>query len=104
MEVRDNRMPLVRGIIDGLTDAGLERFCARLPAPGGSTLRRPLPACGHDRGVRAPPLRDLSGPSRPDSAPGPGSLTAPYGQRALALIEPRPGPRSTPQPTPSLPA
>ncbi len=29
MEVRDNRMALVRGIVDGLTDASLERVCPR---------------------------------------------------------------------------
>jgi DinB superfamily/Pentapeptide repeats (8 copies) len=34
MEIRDNRMALVRGIVDGLTDADLERECPRLPAPG----------------------------------------------------------------------
>jgi hypothetical protein len=34
MEVRGNRMALVRGIVDGLTDASLERACLRLPAPG----------------------------------------------------------------------
>jgi hypothetical protein len=35
MEARGSRMALVRGIVDGLTDAGLERECLRLPAPGG---------------------------------------------------------------------
>jgi hypothetical protein len=34
MEVRDNRMALVRGIVDGLTAASLEWACLRLPAPG----------------------------------------------------------------------
>jgi hypothetical protein len=34
MEARGTRMTLVRGIVDGLTDAGLERACLRLPAPG----------------------------------------------------------------------
>jgi hypothetical protein len=34
MQVRDNRMALVRGIVDGLTDTGLERVCPRLPGPG----------------------------------------------------------------------
>jgi len=34
MEVRETRMTLVRGIVDGLTDASLERVCLRLPAPG----------------------------------------------------------------------
>ena len=32
MKVRATRMTLVRGIVDGLTDAGLERACPRLPA------------------------------------------------------------------------
>ena len=34
MEARASRMALVRGIVDGLTDASLERTCLRLPAPG----------------------------------------------------------------------
>ena len=34
MEVRENRMALVRGILDELTDTGLERVCPRPPAPG----------------------------------------------------------------------
>ena len=34
MEVRGNRMALVRDIVGGLTDASLERVCLRLPAPG----------------------------------------------------------------------
>ena len=33
MEVRGNRMALVRGIVGGLTDASLERVCPQLPAP-----------------------------------------------------------------------
>jgi hypothetical protein len=34
MEARGTRMARVRGIVDGLTDASLERACLRLPAPG----------------------------------------------------------------------
>jgi DinB superfamily len=34
MTVRADRMVLVRGLVDGLTDAELERMCARTPAPG----------------------------------------------------------------------
>lgn len=34
LEVRGDHMALVRGIVDGLTDATLERACLRLPAPG----------------------------------------------------------------------
>jgi hypothetical protein len=34
MEVRGTRMALVRRIVEGLTDARLERACLRLPAPG----------------------------------------------------------------------
>lgn len=34
LEVRASRQELVRGIIDDLTDAGMERTCTRLPAPG----------------------------------------------------------------------
>jgi hypothetical protein len=34
MKVRADRMALIRGIVDGLTDAELERMCTRAPAPG----------------------------------------------------------------------
>jgi hypothetical protein len=34
MEVRADRMALIRGVVDGLTDASLERECLRTPAPG----------------------------------------------------------------------
>jgi hypothetical protein len=34
LEVRGTRMTMVRGIINGLDDADLERVCPRLPAPG----------------------------------------------------------------------
>jgi hypothetical protein len=34
LQVRSNRLALVRGIVDGLTDASPERVCLRLPAPG----------------------------------------------------------------------
>jgi hypothetical protein len=34
MEARADRMALVRGIVSGLTDSGLERTCTRPPAPG----------------------------------------------------------------------
>jgi hypothetical protein len=34
VKVRADRMALVRGIVDGLTDAELERICTRAPAPG----------------------------------------------------------------------
>ena len=34
MEVRDDRVAVVRRIVDGLTDNELERLCARSPAPG----------------------------------------------------------------------
>jgi hypothetical protein len=34
MKVRADRMALVRGIVDGLTDAELDRICTRAPAPG----------------------------------------------------------------------
>lgn len=33
-QARADRMALVRGIVDGLTDAELERMCTRAPAPG----------------------------------------------------------------------
>ena len=34
MKVRADRMALVRGVVDGLTDTELERMCTRAPAPG----------------------------------------------------------------------
>jgi len=34
LDVRADRMALVRHIVDGLTDAELERICTRTPAPG----------------------------------------------------------------------
>jgi len=34
LKVRADRMALMRGIVDGLTDAALERMCGRAPAPG----------------------------------------------------------------------
>jgi DinB superfamily len=34
MKVRADRMAVVRGIVDGLTDAELDRTCTRTPAPG----------------------------------------------------------------------
>jgi hypothetical protein len=34
MDVRAGRMAVVRGIVDGLADADLERICAHMPAPG----------------------------------------------------------------------
>jgi hypothetical protein len=34
LEARAERMALVRGVVDGLTDAGLERQSTRAPAPG----------------------------------------------------------------------
>jgi hypothetical protein len=34
MKVRADRMALVRGIVDGLTDSDLGRVCTRAPAPG----------------------------------------------------------------------
>lgn len=34
MEARADRLAVVRGIVDGLTDAELDRMCSRSPAPG----------------------------------------------------------------------
>lgn len=34
LEARADRLALVRGIVDGLTDSELERICTRTPAPG----------------------------------------------------------------------
>jgi hypothetical protein len=82
MGVRDNRMALVRGIVDGLTDASLERVCPGLPAPGfseetpsvGGCLRVVMrEECEHRRYA----VRDLAAleadldatPARHDAAP-----------------------------------
>ena len=45
MEVRDNRMALVRAIVEGLTDAGLERVCTLPPAPGYPDETRTVGRC-----------------------------------------------------------
>jgi DinB superfamily/Pentapeptide repeats (8 copies) len=43
--VRADRMALVSGIVDGLTDASLERVCRRLPAPGYPEETRSVGRC-----------------------------------------------------------
>jgi hypothetical protein len=45
MKVRAGRMALVRGIVGGLTDADLERLCARAPAPGYPEESRSVAEC-----------------------------------------------------------
>jgi DinB superfamily/Pentapeptide repeats (8 copies) len=45
MEVRADRMALVRGIVDGLTDTELERLCSRAPAPGYPEESRTVGRC-----------------------------------------------------------
>ena len=45
MEARADRMALVRGIVDGLTDAELGRPCTRSPAPGYPEEDRPVAEC-----------------------------------------------------------
>jgi hypothetical protein len=63
LEVRENRMALVRGIPGGSPAPDWNwpaRACPAPGLPGGSTLGRPLPARGHD-GARASPLRGLAG-------------------------------------------
>ena len=45
MEVRADRMALVRGILDGLTDVELERVCTRAPAPGYPEETRSVAEC-----------------------------------------------------------
>jgi DinB superfamily/Pentapeptide repeats (8 copies) len=45
VEVRDTRVALVRGILDGLADADLERVCPRLPAPGYPEETRSVGRC-----------------------------------------------------------
>ncbi|MFF4622324.1 DinB family protein [Nonomuraea jabiensis] len=44
-EARAGRVALVRGILDGLTDAGLERACTRAPAPGYPEEPRTVGGC-----------------------------------------------------------
>jgi len=45
MKVRAERMALVRDIVDGLTDAELERICTRSPAPGYPEESRSVGEC-----------------------------------------------------------
>lgn len=45
MDVRGNRMALVRAILEGLTDVDLERVCPRLPAPGYPEETRTVGRC-----------------------------------------------------------
>jgi hypothetical protein len=45
MEVRADRVALVRGIVDGLTDTELERLCPRAPAPGYPEESRSVGRC-----------------------------------------------------------
>ena len=44
-EAHDNRMKLVRDILDGLTDEGMEQECPRLPAPGYPEQTRSVGLC-----------------------------------------------------------
>ncbi|MEV1175541.1 DinB family protein [Nonomuraea sp. NPDC049784] len=45
MEARAGRVALVRGIVEGLSDAGLERPCTRAPAPGYPEEARTVGSC-----------------------------------------------------------
>jgi DinB superfamily/Pentapeptide repeats (8 copies) len=45
MQVRAGRLALVRRIVDGLTDADLERACTRAPAPGYPEETRTVGGC-----------------------------------------------------------
>jgi uncharacterized damage-inducible protein DinB len=45
MEVRAGRQAVVRGILDGLTDADLDQVCDRLPAPGYPEETRTVGRC-----------------------------------------------------------
>ena len=45
MQVRADRMALVRGILDGLTDAGLERACEQPPSPRHPREARSVGSC-----------------------------------------------------------
>ena len=45
LAARANRMAVVHGVLDGLTDAGLGRPCLRSPAPGYPEEARPVAEC-----------------------------------------------------------
>jgi len=45
LEARASRQAVIRGILDGLTDAGLERMCTRDPAPGYPDESRSVGRC-----------------------------------------------------------
>ncbi len=45
LQARTDRMALVRGIVDGLTDSELERPCTRAPAPGYPEESRTVGGC-----------------------------------------------------------
>ena len=65
MAVRADRVALVRGIVDGLTDAELERSCARAPAPGYPEEARTVGRClqvvmGEECEHRRYAVRDLA--------------------------------------------
>jgi uncharacterized damage-inducible protein DinB len=45
LEARANRLALVRGIVNGLTDSELERTCTRTPAPGYPEEPRTVGGC-----------------------------------------------------------
>jgi hypothetical protein len=45
IKVRADRMALVRGIVEGLTETELERMCPRAPAPGYPEESRPVGGC-----------------------------------------------------------
>jgi hypothetical protein len=45
LTVRDERMAVIRGIVDDLTAEGMERICTRSPAPGYPDEERPAAEC-----------------------------------------------------------
>jgi uncharacterized damage-inducible protein DinB len=45
MSARADRMALIRGLVDGLTDSELERPCTRMPAPGYPEETRTVGSC-----------------------------------------------------------
>ncbi|MEV4576450.1 DinB family protein [Nonomuraea jabiensis] len=64
-QARAGRVALVRGILDGLTDAGLERACIRAPAPGYPEEPRTVGGClrvvmGEECEHRRYTVRDLA--------------------------------------------
>jgi hypothetical protein len=99
MEVRGNRMALVRGIVDGLADASLERVCQRLAGarvpgtrPRGAGRRRHPALCQSSKNPENYPERSPLTPRRPPSRRiGPPRMRVSLGRRVIPGGGPRRG-------------